>query len=134
MSNTIKLSIKTPYKIFYLNLVNMVILRITSGDIGILPGHIPFIGILDYSKLKIILNKKEKIASIMGGIVKVSKDEISLLTDTIEWAKDIDIDRARAALDRANDRISNALNDKNLDIDRARAALKRAKIRLDLIR
>lgn len=124
----IKLRIVTPTGELYNNNASMVIMRGTNGDIGVLKGHQPLTTTLDYGLLKIKTDNKELVATLFGGFVDVEPDCVTILTDSAEWIDDIDMERAAAAKQRAEERLKKGAS--NVDVARAELALKRATIRL----
>lgn len=126
---SMKLRIVTPTGELYNDNADMVIMRGSSGDIGVLKGHQPLVTTLDYGFLKIKNSSKELISTLFGGFVDVQPNCVTILTDSAEWIENIDFDRASQAKNRAEQR----LKEKSADIDVARAelALKRAMLRLN---
>lgn len=125
----IRLRIVTPSKELYNDNADMVIMRGTSGDIGVLKGHQPLTTTLGYGLLKIKNGEKELISTLFGGFVDVQPDVITILTDSAEWLDDIDIKRAEDAKKRAEERLNS--KDANIDFLRAELALKRANLRIN---
>ena len=129
--NKVKIRIVTPKREMYNGEADMVIFRTVNGDVGVMHGHIPLITVLGYGMLRIIDNNETvKTASMFGGFVEIDNEGVSILTDTSEWADEIDVQRAEEAKSRAEHRLGGA---KVEDFDEARAelALKRAIIRLE---
>jgi F-type H+-transporting ATPase subunit epsilon len=105
--------------------VSQVSLRTEGGDIGLLAGHIPFIGAVEVCVCEITREDggTERVA-VHGGFVEVDPEgSVALLAAVAERAEDIDVARARRAAERAAERASE-------DDDDARAALARAEVRL----
>ncbi len=127
--NKIRLRIVTPVRQLYDEEADMVIMRSTSGDVGILHGHQPLTTTLDYGFLRIINGTDEVKATVFGGFASINSDGITVLSDAAEWPEEIDRERALAAKQRAEKRIGG--NDSNVDIVRAELALRRALIRLE---
>lgn len=127
--NKIRLRIVTPVRELYDKETEMVIMRSSIGDIGILHGHQPLTTTLDYGFLRIINGDEEVRATIFGGFASVDSRGITILSDAAEWPDEIDVQRAMAAKERAESRIRS--NDGNIDIARAELALRRALIRLE---
>lgn len=125
----IRLRIVTPSKELYNDNADMVIMRGTNGDIGVLKGHQPLTTTLGYGLLKIKNGEKELISTLFGGFVDVQPDVITILTDSAEWVNDIDIKRAEDAKKRAEERLNS--KDANIDFLRAELALKRANLRIN---
>lgn len=125
----IRLRIVTPSKELYNDNADMVIMRGTSGDIGVLKGHQPLTTTLGYGLLKIKNGEKELISTLFGGFVDVQPDVITIITDSAEWLDDIDIKRAEDAKKRAEERLNS--KGANIDFLRAELALKRANLRIN---
>lgn len=125
------LKIVTPDKQFYDDKAEMLIAKTTEGYIGVLAHHIPLVTILDIGIIRIRVKGEEKLASVAGGILKVEKDGVILLADAAEWPHEIDIQRAREAKKRAEERLKKAEHE-DIDVARAQAALRRALIRIEL--
>lgn len=125
----IRLRIVTPTKELYNDDATMVIMRGTNGDLGILKGHQPLTTTLAYGKLKIKNGESEVVSTLFGGFVDVQPDLVTILTDSAEWIDDIDVERAREAKKRAEERLKNSGD--GTDALRAELALKRALLRLD---
>lgn len=79
----------------------MVIAKTTEGDVGILPGHIPFLGLLVNGTVQIRKDDGTPlVAAVHGGFLSVDHDTVSILAEVAELATEIDVDRARSALTR----------------------------------
>lgn len=129
MANKTRLRIVTPTGELYNDEAEMVIMRTSVGDIGVLAGHQPLTTTLGYGVLKITNGESETRATVFGGFVSVTPTEVVLLTDAAEWVDDIDLERAQAAKERAEQRIQSGESD--IDVVRAELSLRRALIRLD---
>jgi len=103
-----------------------------NGYLGILPGHAPLmtelgIGELSYHDAS---GKESTHIAIIRGFAEVLPDRVAILAETAERAEEIDLQRAKEALARAEKRL--ASNDPNIDWDRASVALQRALIRIQV--
>lgn len=132
--STIRLEIVTPDRgeIFSKD-INMLIVRSTAGELGILPKHARLLTELLPHAARIKVDGGESLAAIGGGFMEVTPEQITILAKSAELPDDIDVDRAKAAAKRAEDRIAQykqAAKDSLIDINRANAALARAKARL----
>ena len=127
--NKIRLRIVTPVRELYNKDAEMVIMRSSIGDVGILHGHQPLTTTLDYGFLRIINGDEEIKATVFGGFASVDSRGLTILSDAAEWPDEIDEERAIAAKERAEKRIKS--NDANIDIARAELALRRALLRLE---
>lgn len=128
MAKTIRLDIVTPEKIALSEDVTMVIARATDGDLGIMPGHAPLIAGLDIWPVRVMRESGEFLVSVGGGFIEVQPDKITILAATAELPEQIDLRRAQAAKERAEDRLKAKSGD--FDLNRAELALRRAIMRL----
>lgn len=122
------LKIVTPDGMEYEGHAEEVIVRTTTGDLGILAGHVDCVAPLGMGRATFIIDGQKRYAACIGGILSMSKGKLTLVPTTFEWAEDIDPDRA----DRATERAKAILSGKNVqstDIAVAEAKLKRALIR-----
>lgn len=117
------LEIVTPDRKFFEEEVDMVIVRGVEGDLGILKGRAPLVTPLDIGKIKIKQDGKIRIAAIAGGYVEVGNEKTTIISDAAEWPEEIDIDRAKGAKQRAEERLKRR---DNIDIARAEIALRKA--------
>ena len=81
------------------------------------------------SKMEIVQNGEKKCYAIGEGLLNVKKDGVILLVESIESKEDIDIERAKQAKSRAEDRLKEPLN---IDVERALKALARANNRISV--
>ena len=128
--STFRLDVVTPNRHFFSEEVEMVIIRGTEGDLGILSGHYPMVTQLGIARLKIKQAGEWKEAAISSGYAEVKENYTMIVTDSAEWPDEIDVDRAAAAMERAKDRMKHGPTD--LDLVRAEAALRRAITRIDV--
>jgi F-type H+-transporting ATPase subunit epsilon len=101
----------------------MVIARTTEGELGVLPGHAPLLGELAEGGVVTIRTEDgdDVVVAAHGGFLSVTERGVSILAETAEFAQDIDVERAREALRRA---------DGDGDDPEAQAAARRAQSRL----
>ncbi len=124
-----KLQIITPEKKVFDGETEQIIVRTTVGDVGILNGHEPYCAALGVGQMRIMINGEFRRAATSGGIIKVSKEGTTILVQTCEWADEIDVKRAEAARDAAEERKKSAHSDRELML--AEAKLARALNRID---
>ncbi|MGK5546531.1 F0F1 ATP synthase subunit epsilon [Streptomyces sp. URMC 127] len=79
----------------------LVIARTTSGDIGVMPGHQPLLGVLESGPVTIRTAEGNVVAAVHGGFISFADDKLSLLAEVAELADEIDVKRAERALERA---------------------------------
>jgi len=124
----IKLEILTPERKILADQVSSVIAPGSQGYFGVYPGHTPFVTALQIGEVKIDVDGKEQHYATSGGVAEVLPGQVGLLVETCEHVSEIDLERARAALDRARDRIEQGRSE--WDMQRAEAALARAMNRI----
>ncbi len=133
MAKTFRISIVTPEKTAFEALAVSATLPGIAGYLGVWADHAPLVTALRPGV--ITLRRRERGAagdatflSVSGGFVEIGHNEVTVLCDTCEAAGEIDIDRARSALERARERLRE--HDRDTDLERARAAVERAEARL----
>ncbi len=110
---------------------DMVVLQGTSGEMGILPKHAPLLSTLGYGVLKVRLHNQEQVFSIAGGVVEVQPDIITVLADAAENVEEIDVSRAQAAKQRAEEMLKQGPPVGSDAYEAIESALRRSKLRLD---
>lgn len=121
-----QVEVVSPERITYSGEANKVLVRtVGGGDIEFLPGHVPFIGVLQVSAAKIVDGDDAEIFAIHQGFVQMSGDKVTILSDVAENKNDIDVERAQTAQTRAEA----AVTADNEDAE-AKSALRRAQVRL----
>ena len=121
---TFNLQIVTPDKLFYNEEVDMLVVRTTEGDVGILKGHTDYVASLDIGIIKIKKDGVFKEATIAGGFIQVDKEKTTILTEAAEWPIEIDVERAKKAKELAESIINRKLSDREMDM--AEVRLKKA--------
>ena len=122
------LKIVTPDGLEYEGHAEEVIVRTTSGDMGILAGHTNCIAPLGMGRAMVVKDGKPRYAACIGGMVSVLNGEVRIVATTFEWADEIDVPRAENSEKRAREMLNNqAATDTDLRL--AEARLKRALVR-----
>lgn len=123
-----QLKIVTPDGMEYEGPAEEVVVRTTSGDMGVLAGHINCVAPLGMGRAMFIINGQKKYAACIGGMLSVNAGQVTLVPTTFEWAEEIDVARAERAAQKAQSVIStNAAS--NAEVAMAEAKLKRALVR-----
>jgi F-type H+-transporting ATPase subunit epsilon len=118
----------SPERVLYSGEADMVVCRTTDGEIAFLPGHAPFLGALGIGVVRSLLPEQgEQAVAVHGGFVEVSNDRVIVLSDVAELAEQIDVERARRAKRRAEERLAADPEDED-----AQEALRRAETRLEV--
>lgn len=97
----IQVDIVTPEKMLVSDEVDMVTLPGMSGQMGILRGHAPLLSTLDIGEIILHRGNDSEYIAVGGGVAEVRPDKVTILADSAEHEAEIDIERAQAALDRA---------------------------------
>ncbi|MBR3062669.1 MAG: F0F1 ATP synthase subunit epsilon [Exiguobacterium sp.] len=130
--NTVHVNVVTPDGAAFEGDARMVIAKSVTGELGILPKHIPMVTPLDVSVLKLRHEDGGRtLIAISGGFMEVRPDTVTILAETAEMADKIDYDRASAAKVRAERRLQDAKLSE-LEFRRAELALKKAINRLSI--
>lgn len=103
-----------------------------EGQMGVYKNHIPLTTILEPCVIKIHANGEKKKAAVLGGFIEIQKERITILAEDANWPEEIDVERAKAAKQRAEERLRKG--ESGTDIVRAEAALKRAMARIGAAR
>ncbi len=124
----------SPERIAYSGDAKMVIARTVTGDIAFLAGHVPFIGVLQTWPVRVLQEDgTEQVIAVHQGFVEVSPPDadgttrVTILSDVAELAETIDVDRAKAARERAMHELAGEPDD-----EAAADALARAEVRLEV--
>ncbi|MCU9613295.1 F0F1 ATP synthase subunit epsilon [Caldibacillus lycopersici] len=128
---TVNVSIVTPDGPVYNSEVEMVSTKAMSGELGILPGHVPMVAPLAIGAVRLQKDGNTDLVAVSGGFLEVRPDKVTILAQTAEKANEIDIDRAIEAKKRAEERL-NQHNQSHVDFKRAELALRRAMNRLNV--
>lgn len=129
METKLKLEVVTPHGSVLSDAVEEVSAQGSEGDFGVFPGHVPFITTLKVGMLSYRNGNETKYIFVNSGYAEVSPDKVIVLADSAEKSEDIDVERAKAAMQRAEERLKQA---EKVDFARATAALERATIRIQL--
>lgn len=121
----------TPDKVVFKGTVDMVVAPSIEGEVGILPLHAPILTELNIGEVRLRLTKdgREVIDYVVvhGGYMEVFEDRVTILAPAAEFAREIDIERAKRAEELAGEQLKQA---EGVDVDKADAALKRARARI----
>ena len=126
---TFLLEIYTPYGKYFDRYVEELVIQTEEYVLGILPNHAPLIAKIKTGKMEIIYEGERKCFANGEGLINVKKDVVVLLVNSIECKDEIDIERAKEAKKRAEERLKEPLN---IDVERAQKALIRANNRIEI--
>jgi F-type H+-transporting ATPase subunit epsilon len=124
----LSVEVVSPEQVLYSAEGDMVVCRTSEGEIAFLPGHVPFLGALGIGAVRVLLpDSGEQAIAVHGGFVEVANDRVIVLSDVAELAEEIDVGRAQAAKQRAEERLREDADDED-----AQQALLRATTRLEV--
>ena len=126
--NTFSLKIVTPDGICFDGQAEELTVRTTTGDMGILAGHMNCVAPLGMGRATVVMDGTRRYGACIGGMVSVIDGAVSLVPTTFEWAEDIDAARAERSYERAQS-ILNSKSASDTDIRLAQARLRRALVR-----
>ncbi|TXK75988.1 F0F1 ATP synthase subunit epsilon [Paenibacillus sp. N3.4] len=130
--STFLLEIVTPERKVYAEQASMVVAKGVEGELGILPNHIPLVTPLKIGSITVKKQgSKDEIIAVNGGFMEVRKDKVVILAESAELPEQIDVDRAKAAKERAQKRLADTKQE-HVDFKRAELALQRALNRINV--
>lgn len=133
MAQNIKIEVVTPEKAVVDEDAKIVVAPGELGEFGVLSGHTTFLTTLKTGTLRYTdANDQECYVFVSGGFAEALPDKVTVLAESAERRRDIDLERAKAALERAEKRLAEQRLKEALDFTRAKAALERALQRLKL--
>jgi F-type H+-transporting ATPase subunit epsilon len=125
MAEKLNLEIVTPYGEVISEEVDEITAPGIVGQFGVLPGHIPMLTALTIGEFSYLKDEKRTYIALNWGYFEVEEDRITVLVDTAEPQDKINLERARAAMGRAEE-VLKGLSQEDKDYKLMEAALKRA--------
>ncbi len=130
MSDTFQLEIVTPEKKVVDTAAEEVQIPGKNGYLGVLPGHAPLISELAVGEITYRAGAEEQRLAVAWGFVEVLPDKVTILAESAERPSEIDVERARKAKARAEQRLTSG--DTSVDVERSLDALHKAETRLEV--
>lgn len=124
-----RLVIVSPRGCYFDQKVDSLTIKLTSGYRTILSHHAPLIGAIGYAPMHLLKDGKTIYYALHGGAINVTNEKVTLMVNAIERADEIDLERAKRAKQRAEERLKNKVD--GIDIKRAQLALYRALSRIE---
>ena len=122
------LKVVTPDGLEFDGMAERVTVRTTTGDIGIMAGHMNCVAPLGMGQATIVTEGQRKTAAAIGGMLSVLDGKVTLVCTTFEWADEIDVNRVLASEKRAQKILADKTSS-DTDVRLAEARMKRALIR-----
>lgn len=129
MENKILLEIVTPYGLIFSEEVEEVTAAGSEGEFCVLPGHVPYVTTLKIGMLSCKTGKGPVFFFVNWGYAEIGPDKVLVLADSAEKSEEIDLERAKEAMKRAEERLRKA---EDIDFHRAEASLERAATRIQI--
>jgi F-type H+-transporting ATPase subunit epsilon len=107
MPDLIELEVATPERQIVREEVSEVQVPAKNGYLGVLPGHAPLLSELGTGFLSYSAGGRKRYLSVQGGFVEVLPDHVRVLANVAERAEEIDVERARADLKKAQEEVVN---------------------------
>ena len=101
-----------------------------DGQVGILARHINYVTALGMGPAKVVTEEGVRTAACIGGMMAVTNGDVKVVATTFEWADEIDVDRAKASMARAEKMLENPKDAHTVQY--ANARIKRARVRLSV--
>jgi len=127
---TFFLEVLTPDRKFFSGEAEGVVFKSVDGEMGVLARHAPTVAAVSVGPLRINAQGKWIEALVTDGFAEIMPDKVVILVDTAEYPEEIDINRAKSAKDRAQERLQKQLS--QIEYTRSKAALSRAMARLKI--
>ena len=122
------LEVVTPDRLVLSTEAEVVVCPGAEGQFGVLPGHIPFLSALEIGEMYYKAGGKTEYLAVSGGFAEVTGEKVTIVAESAEVGREIDVERAKRALERAEKRLA-AAKTENIDWARAEAALRRSLVR-----
>ncbi len=130
MADSFQLEIVTPEKKVVDTAAAEVQIPGKNGYLGVLPGHAPLITELAVGEITYRTDGAQRRLAVAWGFAEVLPDKVTILAETAERPEEIDLERARKAKERAQQRLTSG--DPNVDVERALNAVHKAETRLEV--
>ena len=129
MSGKLTLELVTPERLALSEAADFVVLPALDGEMGVLPGHEAYLVQLKPGEIRVTVGDEHRSFAVSGGFAEVYRDKVAVFAETAEMAEDIDVERARQALERAKSESHQHRRDP-MSLVEAESAMRRAEVRL----
>ena len=130
--NAFSLKIVTPDGLEFDGQAEELIVRSTTGDIGILAGHVNCVAPLGMGRATIVTDGVKRYAACIRGMLSVVDGKVTLVPTTFEWADEIDAPRVEASYEKAQ-KILSSKDASSTELKLAEARLRRALVRRSVV-
>jgi F-type H+-transporting ATPase subunit epsilon len=122
------LEVVTPDRLVLSTEADVVVCPGVEGQFGVLPGHIPFLSALEIGEMYYRKGGQIEYLAVSGGFAEVTGEKVTIVAESAEKGREIDLERAKRAQERAEKRLS-AAKTEEIDWARAEAAMRRSLVR-----
>jgi F-type H+-transporting ATPase subunit epsilon len=122
------LEVVTPDRLVLSTEADVVVCPGVEGQFGVLVGHIPFLSALDIGEMYYRKGGQTEYLAVSGGFAEVTGAKVTIVAESAEKGREIDVERAKRALERAEKRLASAKTE-SIDWARAEAAMRRSLVR-----
>lgn len=123
----ILLEVVSPEKLLFSEYVDQVSAPGSEGDFGVLPGHCHFLTTLRIGELQYWVGENTQFMSVLWGFAEVTPTKVTILAEIAEKAEDIDVERARAAVAKAEENLERGGIPS--EVEEAKVSLEKARLR-----
>ena len=123
------LEVVTPDRLVLSTEAEVVVCPGVEGQFGVLPGHIPFLSALEIGEMYYKAGGKTEYLAVSGGFAEVTGEKVTIVAESAEMGREIDVERAKRAQERAEKRMA-AGKTAEIDWARAEAAMRRSLMRM----
>ncbi len=127
-----RLEIITAEREVYADDVDLVVAPGIEGQLGILPRHAPLMTVLQPGEVLVRKDGETSYLAVTGGFMEVMANRVTILAEACEYSEEINVERAQAAIERAQERLRSQTS--TLEMERALASMRRARMRLNIVR
>ena len=131
---SLTLEIVTPEARVYSDTVESVVIPTTSGEVGVLPGHIPLLTQVDHGELRVTKDGKTLTLAVAGGFAQIQGDKVSVLAESAITEEKIDEHAVDAAMKRAEEALKGKDSLEPAEVERLEAVVRFAVAQLGLKR
>jgi len=123
------LEVVTPDRLVLSTEADVVVCPGVEGQFGVLPGHIPFLSALEIGEMYYRKGGQIEYLAVSGGFAEVTGEKVTIVAESAEKGREIDVERAKRAQERAEKRLA-AAKTAEIDWARAEAAMRRSLMRV----
>ena len=123
------LEVVTPDRLVLSTEADVVVCPGVEGQFGVLAGHIPFLSALEIGEMYYRKGGQTEYLAVSGGFAEVTGEKVTIVAESAEKGREIDVERAKRAQERAEKRLA-AAKTEEIDWARAEAAMRRSLVRM----